>query len=224
MESYLGTQIYFDERNYLNQVRNWDSKAKPAILKLKKTYEDLGISEFDQRVYNEMIQNGISGIVSRFVKAHNKDLKAFERQFKTVAKTFAANDPLESQEVKAFESAFNDVLALTNTPSFGVWDEAIDLSDGRVSLNGVTVDEEKLKARYTNVLDSEEKIKLYSLLQECIKSFNSVRDQLNRVLGEKAKNVGVIQCDLQYEGKYDLSLTRENESGYLDFIPENFIK
>lgn len=161
MKDYFGQTVYFDELSFQQASDKWNKELIPAINAIGEHYNALGIGNFDEAVFHDLIQCGVANVTKTFQEALQSEFNKMGGPL--VAGVLASESKVSEKmiplgdAIKKFENLME--FAQHGTPLVLSFEEVSIGENGRAILN-----ETKLTERYSVRLDTERKVQAHDYL------------------------------------------------------------
>lgn len=159
---YKGILLHFDEIKHHRTVSNWQKDLLPQINLIAALYNDLGIDQFSQTAFNQLMAGGFHLVESQVQQSLDKDLQKLKVSNPIILDAMQQG---KDKRLKPLEKALSDLKeklrkARLNTPADASL--PIELEDCAIIDGKATLKEDQLKQRFETKIETDKQAQLYS--------------------------------------------------------------
>jgi hypothetical protein len=184
MKNYLGQIVYFDEVRFESAKNEWFRNLIPAINQVSEEYSLLQIGDFDQTIFNDLLQYGTKNVKTRHEEALKMEI---HKMGGILLADVLVPERRATDKIITLEEAVKKFHRFTQAAEFNMltlFPEDVTIEEGTAFLNVL-----QLRRRYEVRLDSDRKAQAYDYLIRINALCTKFRKFLNKQSDGPAFNV-----------------------------------
>ncbi|MEJ7766551.1 MAG: hypothetical protein WKF89_01980 [Chitinophagaceae bacterium] len=218
-KKFLGKEVSFHERSYVMNIGAWNKFIVPAIEALKHSYYALGIGNFNQSIFDQLLtSDGIKQVALKAEEQFNSEISRTMKLYDLAQKTALLNglpDKIATignrqQELKT---------AIKQAEEYGYGDGTtihLDSTSFAISGNGEAVlDDKKIRKACSTYITTERQAKLY---EKQIGIINAYKELVDLFKSEGIRVPGDVWFTIFHQENDGTMKLREGAEFFMDSL------
>jgi hypothetical protein len=212
MKYEIGQVLHFEKDRFDQSLCFWEKTLLPALISVVNEYELLGLGEFDNKAYKNVVNRNIDAIKKKFINS----IKSDSKKLGSVISTAFNNNEWIDKKFDSFigvVNVFHQKVEISQQGTIIV--PSLDFYDCKIVDGNPLIDEDFMKARFEIKINTESQLRFLEIMSQLKDSYDNAKAYMNEV--------GLNNLLLVGESNFN-ALSWENEDGNLYVDPFSILE